>query len=64
MNRSCMLPNKLNTYKTDQTAITQNYAILDFNLSDYVSINSFAGDTGLKLKKKIVYEWIARSHTF
>jgi hypothetical protein len=47
-----MLPNKLNTYKTDQTAVTQNYAILDFNLSDYVSINSFAGDTGLKLKKK------------
>ena len=53
MNRSCMLPNKLNTYKTDQTAVTQNYAILDFNLSDYVSINSFAGDTVLKYFKGI-----------
>ena len=55
MNRSCMLPNKLNTYITDQTAVTQYYAILDFNLSDSVSINSFAGDTGLKLKKKKMY---------
>ena len=55
MNRSCMLPNKLNTYKTDQTAVTQYYAILDFNLSDSVSINSFAGDTALTLKKKKMY---------
>ena len=48
-----MLPNKLNTYKTDQTAVTQNYAILDFNFSDSVSINSFEGDTDLKYLKKI-----------
>ena len=58
MNRSCMLPNKLNTYKTDQTAVTQQYAILDFNLSDSVSINSFAGDTGFEIfeKNQFVYE--------